>query len=416
MTSIGEHLFSSSFVSATAVLTCLISCHSKGRSQPDLVLIGFSVDTPSAAPPNPSSSQQNLPPPTQLRPTTPSASTQPQRIPAPRQQNSYPDPRQQAQQQSSYSRPDHNQQPQPILRPSSAASTSTTSSRHGPGGSNLLSTSQSSSQFYQPPQPQAPPGRISPAPPPNLHSHPPIPPNSYPIDRPPSSASTRSQHQPLPPQPQQQRKGSYPDPRSATPDSVRSRIDPREMERVPAPPQPRRQPTLPSEPAPGPPTSLSASKPPVVGMGIQFTPQQSGRDGERPPTSSSSSSTRPPAASTSNGRSTSPTNARSTTVVAPTPRRQATLADESNLIDESTILSNVEEMLEGFEWRGSVGHYSGDGGSGSGGGGFGKGRKADEIEKRLIGELKALEAVSSDCSPSRLLSFPCLTERSLSTG
>jgi hypothetical protein len=61
-------------------------------------------------------------------------------------------------------------------------------------------------------------------------------------------------------------------------------------------------------------------------------------------------------------------------------------------------------MLEGFEWRGSVGHYSGDGGSGSGGGGFGKGRKADEIEKRLIGELKALEAVSSDCSIFRLLS------------
>lgn len=70
------------------------------------------------------------------------------------------------------------------------------------------------------------------------------------------------------------------------------------------------------------------------------------------------------------------------------------MPDESNLIDESTVLSNVEEMLEGFEWRGSVGNYS-DGSSSAGFGGTGaKGRKADEIEKRLIGELKALEAVS----------------------
>lgn len=57
-------------------------------------------------------------------------------------------------------------------------------------------------------------------------------------------------------------------------------------------------------------------------------------------------------------------------------------------IDEETVLANVEEMLEGFEWRGGV--------SSSGwGGGTGKGQgKADEIEKRLVGELKALEAVS----------------------
>lgn len=77
-------------------------------------------------------------------------------------------------------------------------------------------------------------------------------------------------------------------------------------------------------------------------------------------------------------------------LLAPQPRRQATLPDE--LVDDSTVLSNVEEMLEGFEWRGSVGNYSSDGGGG--GGGVGKGRKADEIEKRLIGELKALEAAS----------------------
>lgn len=54
-------------------------------------------------------------------------------------------------------------------------------------------------------------------------------------------------------------------------------------------------------------------------------------------------------------------------------------------LDDDTVLSNVEEMLEGFEWRG------GQGGSGHARGGTGK---ADEIEKRLIGELKALEAVS----------------------
>ncbi|GAA5947406.1 hypothetical protein JCM3765_001664 [Sporobolomyces pararoseus] len=377
-----------------AFLVTLVRCWrrfmtSLGRSQPDLVLIGFSVDSPNPAPPVPSSSQQFPPP--QQRPTTPSAPSQPQRIPAPRHQTSYPDPRQQ--QQSSYSRSDQNQN-QPIIRPSSAASTSTTSSRHGPGGQNLLSTSQSSSQFYQPPQPQAPPGRISPAPP-LPHSA-----SNYAIDRPPSAASTRSQQyqqQPVPSQ--QQRKGSFPDPRSATPDSInRTRSDPREMERVPPPPtQARRQPTLPlAEPALGPlASSGSASSnsnlpPPVVGMGIQFTPQQtssSTRDDQRPPLS------RAPTASSTNGRANSPTNSRSntstTTIVSPTPRRQATLPDESALIDESTILSNVEEMLEGFEWRGSVGHYSGDG-SGS----IGKGRKADEIEKRLIGELKALEAAS----------------------
>ncbi|GAA6058447.1 hypothetical protein JCM3770_005082 [Rhodotorula araucariae] len=58
-------------------------------------------------------------------------------------------------------------------------------------------------------------------------------------------------------------------------------------------------------------------------------------------------------------------------------------------IDDDAVLANVEEMLEGFEWRG------GGGGMGDGAVAGGKGRsKADEIEKRLIGELKALEAAS----------------------
>ncbi|SDA04161.1 BZ3500_MvSof-1268-A1-R1_C044g00125 [Microbotryum saponariae] len=69
-------------------------------------------------------------------------------------------------------------------------------------------------------------------------------------------------------------------------------------------------------------------------------------------------------------------------------------ADE--MVDDETVLMNVEEMLEGFEWRGAgIGISSGDGTS------FGSSSvrrqgaaRADEIEKRLIGELKALEAAS----------------------
>lgn len=63
----------------------------------------------------------------------------------------------------------------------------------------------------------------------------------------------------------------------------------------------------------------------------------------------------------------------------------------ADTIDEETVLANVEEMLEGFEWRGAV-SSSGWGGSG----GMTSGR-ADEIEKRLVGELKALEAVRRFC-------------------
>jgi hypothetical protein len=62
----------------------------------------------------------------------------------------------------------------------------------------------------------------------------------------------------------------------------------------------------------------------------------------------------------------------------------------ADTIDEETVLANVEEMLEGFEWRGGV-SSSGWGGAGNG---IGASSKADEIEKRLVGELKALEAVS----------------------
>ncbi|KAI5474704.1 Exocyst complex, component Exoc1 [Pseudohyphozyma bogoriensis] len=66
-------------------------------------------------------------------------------------------------------------------------------------------------------------------------------------------------------------------------------------------------------------------------------------------------------------------------IVAPTPRKKIAAVDD--LIDDDAVLSNVEEMLEGFEWRG-VAEARRTGG------------KADEIEKRLVGELKALEAAS----------------------
>ncbi|KDE03286.1 hypothetical protein MVLG_06216 [Microbotryum lychnidis-dioicae p1A1 Lamole] len=69
-------------------------------------------------------------------------------------------------------------------------------------------------------------------------------------------------------------------------------------------------------------------------------------------------------------------------------------ADE--MVDDETVLMNVEEMLEGFEWRGAgIGISSGDGTSFASSSVRRHGvARADEIEKRLIGELKALEAAS----------------------
>ncbi|KAH8915864.1 hypothetical protein BT69DRAFT_1229374 [Atractiella rhizophila] len=57
--------------------------------------------------------------------------------------------------------------------------------------------------------------------------------------------------------------------------------------------------------------------------------------------------------------------------------------DEDVEIDEENILANVEEMLEGFEWR-NAGSSKGKGGAGS----------SDQIERRLLRELKALEEAS----------------------
>lgn len=67
------------------------------------------------------------------------------------------------------------------------------------------------------------------------------------------------------------------------------------------------------------------------------------------------------------------------------------------IIDDETVLMNVEEMLEGFEWRGAgIGTSSADGSLsfGSSGGRRQGAARADEIEKRFFGELRALEAAS----------------------
>ena len=58
----------------------------------------------------------------------------------------------------------------------------------------------------------------------------------------------------------------------------------------------------------------------------------------------------------------------------PSPRRERPDADGAD--EGASTLANVEEMLEGFEWRGTAGGA------------------ADRIEKRLIGELQAHEAAS----------------------
>lgn len=100
------------------------------------------------------------------------------------------------------------------------------------------------------------------------------------------------------------------------------------------------------------------------------------------PSSSSSS------AAAAAAKDSSATAAASTAGLKPTPTSRRPSVEEA--VDDDTVMSNVEEMLEGFEWRGGM---SGSG-SGSAGRSSGLG-KADEIEKRLVGELKALEAVSS---------------------
>lgn len=86
----------------------------------------------------------------------------------------------------------------------------------------------------------------------------------------------------------------------------------------------------------------------------------------------------------------------------------AALEGQEGAEEEDMTLANVEEMLEGYEWKG-VGSNNGstsslvstgstDGGIGTGGylegGKIGSKGAADQIEARLLGELAALEAVS----------------------
>lgn len=103
----------------------------------------------------------------------------------------------------------------------------------------------------------------------------------------------------------------------------------------------------------------------------------------------------PPVGVTSTSTSTSAATSAPTSSRPSGPHRQnstnattGTNADE--VLDSETILANVEEMLEGFEWRGADAGWGAAGSSASGG----KSRsKADEMERRLVSELKALEAV-----------------------
>ncbi|GAA6059402.1 hypothetical protein JCM10212_003634 [Sporobolomyces blumeae] len=371
-----------------AFLVTVVRCWRRfmaGRGQPDLILIGFSVDSQSSNPPAPAPSH-----PSQQRPVTPGSAARqqvpngyPSQPPRPSQSESRPPPPStSASMRSEYlphhAPPNSNAQAIAPLRPSSAASNAS-STRQIP-----LSSSASSQQRH-------------PAPPPGAGS----------IDRPPSAAS------------QQSRKGSFPDPRTNPPIRPDSRQD-RSAVGPTATGQnggmsvssTRRQATLPGDDP--------------VGIGIQFTPGAStssssaARDAPRamlldepgpPPTSSRSARDRPDSPQTS--RKYSATNDASSGSAAstdrdprrpsqdlkihsPTPRRPsaAVAKAQDDLIDDATVLSNVEEMLEGFEWRGSVGAYSMNGSGEYGMGLAGKGKKADEIEKRLIGELKALEAAS----------------------
>ncbi|BGP68575.1 hypothetical protein NBRC10513v2_001910 [Rhodotorula toruloides] len=353
-------------------LVTVVRCwrrYMNGRGQPDLVLVGFSVDATNtgSAPPGPSSAAPPRPP----RPSVSAASGQtasgynsqrpsyssqtgPDR-PPPRVENgqppsaSAPPPRPSASRSASGSErggqdPYAARQPQAGPRPSNASTYSVNGNR--------------------PPSPRRPSG-------PSLaDSTSRAPPASVPR---PSGSSLSSSTSAVPPhlQPQNQQRKPSGIPPDARP-----------------PPPPSSSSAMGRDVSAG---SAGSAKREVVGIGIDFGGSGMNGGGEKKPQPgatrpstgggdpksrpSTSGSAQPPAASTP-----------------PIPTRKAT-TDEA--LDSETVLSNVEEMLEGFEWRGGLGGSSmsvgGDGSMVAGG----KSRsKADEMERRLISELKALEAAS----------------------
>ncbi|GAA5999358.1 uncharacterized protein JCM10292_001230 [Rhodotorula paludigena] len=396
-----------------AFLVTLVRCwrrfmDSTGRPHPDLVLVGFSVDNTSSQQPSAPQQQQQQ----QQRPSLTGSGAAPSRPPRPSVSAA-------AGQKADGSRPSYSSQP-------GAPLASSARSDYGPPPPGSSSSSRPSATSRNPSygDPAGPPNASQQQQRPSNASiysqRPPSPrrgsgPAGGPLDRdgpsrssgstaPPSSRPPPSQH-PAPPPPQQPSQARY------EPPHLFAQRRPSGIAPDARPPKP---------PVAPPPTSSSASSssrangssaPPSVspvsiggrkpladgpiGIGIDFGGGSPGAS--RPPllpTASSSSST-----STTAPREGSPSRARAAAAspVAAVPKKAV---DE--VVDDETVLSNVEEMLEGFEWRGGAAGSAGGGMAGAlssagraGGAEGAKGRsKADEMERRLIGELKALEAAS----------------------
>lgn len=385
-----------------------------GRAQPDLVLVGFSVDTPAAAP----SASTSTPPPG----TTVAG---PSHLSAP----STSAPQQQQQQQQRQASP----LPPPIPAPPAA-----------------------SSSFHHPP-PSTNAGAARPVQ--HRPSDPVAPDNSYTASvsrqaqrAPSTTTTTQTQHGPG---------GGGGGSGSSRPTSVSAAAakDPVPFEQQQRPPSPRHHRPSPAAAAAVPadsakqtasssvpPLHSGASLPPSVSAAAKSLSssstgglsrfqqlQQASRDrrpsgiapdegGDAKQVASTSttdskngigigidmSGGRLTAAAAAGGGSgsrtfspvTTPPPAITTTTTTTNGASAAAAARADEVLDNETILANVEEMLEGFEWRGGDGAGGGavmgsrGGGASGGGGGGRKGRsKADEMERRLISELKALEAV-----------------------
>ncbi|BGP46275.1 hypothetical protein JCM10450v2_002117 [Rhodotorula kratochvilovae] len=338
-------------------LVTLVRCwrrymSSVGRSQPDLILVGFSVDSPNpqvppaaqAVPPQP------LPPPQQR----PSASAAPPSRPPRPSVSAASGVLHDGQQRPSYSSqsgaPPLSASTRSDYGPPPPASASSTSSSVRPGTS-----SRQGSFTERGPAPPIAAAQQQQQRPSNASSYSQRPPSPRRPSAPPAPPAA-----PAPVQQQQQRR---PDPPPAPP------LRARQPSGIAPDARPGLPPTAPAAAAPPPPLGRKQAEP--IGIGIDFggaEPAAPGRPGS--------------AASASARERGAPSPAPPAPVaVAAAPKKPL-----EEHIDDDAVLANVEEMLEGFEWRGG-----GDAGAGMGG----KGRsKADEIEKRLIGELKALEAAS----------------------
>ncbi|GAA5888974.1 hypothetical protein JCM5296_002762 [Sporobolomyces johnsonii] len=390
-----------------AFLVTVVRCwrrYMAGRGQPDLNLIGFSVDSP-----NPAASSQ---PSQQQRPSTASSISSSSRAPQQR-------PPQSASSSYDASRPAHPSQlgtgagaGPPPLSASARSDYSQSSGPHRPSSSSSSSRQPSmASDYPRQPPPQQPPR------PSNASTY------SYAAPgRPDSPARRGSVAAGAPPPPGQPYGRASPAPVAGGAGIERPSSAARKGSVPPPPGRPDSRQGSASASGPSPSSSSSAlngapvarrlAEPSGIGMGIEFgapvggtaasvgrasPTKQRGMLLDEPGPSQSSSSRRKsvgPAIGRPSIPSASPSSSSRppTPLVAPTPRKPPV----EDAIDDATVLSNVEEMLEGFEWRGTVGAYSGSGSGGMDGGeGRKKGRgKADEIEKRLIGELKALEAAS----------------------